>query len=105
MQRRSLSPLHDAFLISLRKMAWLCSVVLLGVAVLCHTQHLRPPVEIEPLPAMPRVTMPHMQPDEMTAFISQAETAMSERFDGFEPAIYKKGKQCLVLVSKENKYK
>jgi hypothetical protein len=88
-------------------MAWLCSVVLLGVAVLCHTQHLRPPVEIEPLPAMPHVTMPHMQPDEMTAFISQAETAMSERFDGFEPAIYKKGKQCLVLqlVSKENRYK
>jgi hypothetical protein len=82
-----------------RTMAWLCSVVLLGAAVRClgsHTQHLHPPVEIDPLPAMPRVTMPHMQPADMSAFISQAETAMSERFDNLEPAIYNKGKQCLV---------
>jgi hypothetical protein len=92
---------HDAFRLFLRSMAWLCSVVLLGVAVLCHTQHLHPPVEIDPLPTMPRVKMPHMQPEEMTAFISQAETAMSERFDNFEPAIYNKGKQCLVLESRK----
>jgi hypothetical protein len=85
-------------------MAWLWSFVLLGTAVRClggHTQHLHPPVEIEPLPAMPRVQMPHMQSTDMSAFISQAEAAMSERFDILEPAIYNKGKQCLVLRSVE----
>jgi hypothetical protein len=77
-------------------MAWLWAVVLLGTAVLCigsHTQHLHPPVEIDPLPAMPRVHMPHMEPADMSAFISQAETAMSERFNSLEPAIYNKGKK------------
>jgi hypothetical protein len=81
-------------------MALLRSVVLLGAAVPSvgsHTQHLHPPVEIEPLPAMPRVHMPHMQPADMSVFISQAEAAISERFNSLEPAIYNKGKQYLVL--------
>jgi hypothetical protein len=43
-----------------------------------------------------------MQPAEMTAFITQAETAMSERFDNLEPTIYSKGKQCLVLQDSGN---
>jgi hypothetical protein len=81
-------------------MACLRVVVLLRAAVLCigsHTQYLHPPVEIEPLPAMPRVHMPHMEPADMSAFISQAEAAMSERFNSLEPAIYNKGKKCMVL--------
>lgn len=92
------------FLVFPRSIVCLYFVVLLGVAVMCYTQHLHPPVEIDPLPTMPRVKMPHMQPEEMTTFISQAETAMSERFDNFEPAIYNKGKQCLVLHYLKKRY-
>jgi len=84
----------------------LCSIVVLGLAVrfsASHTQHLHPPVEIDPLPPMPQVKMPHMQPADMTAFISQAESAMSDRFEKLEPAIYNKGKQSLVLLRQDNR--
>jgi hypothetical protein len=81
-------------------MAFLWSIALLLLAVGCfasHTQHLHPAVEIDPLPPMPHVKMPHMQPADMTAFISQAESAMSERFEKLEPSIYEKGKLLLGL--------
>lgn len=81
-------------------MMLLCSIAVLGLAVrfsASHTQHLHPPVEIDPLPPMPHVKMPHMQPADMTTFISQAESAMSDRFEKLEPAIYNKGKQCCFL--------
>jgi hypothetical protein len=86
----------------------LYSIAVLGLAVrfsASHTQHLHPPVEIDPLPAMPHVKMPHMQPADMTAFISQAENAMAERFEKLEPAIYNKGKQCFVLQRQDNRIK
>lgn len=86
-------------------MTLLCSIALLGLAVrfsASHTQHLHPPVEIDPLPPIPHVKMPHMQPADMTAFISQAESAMSDRFEKLEPAIYNKGKQCFVLQGQDN---
>jgi hypothetical protein len=89
-------------------MTLLCSIAVLGLAVrfsASHTQHLHPPVEIDPLPPIPQVKMPHMQPADMTAFISQAESAMSDRFEKLEPAIYNKGKQCFVLQEQDNRMK
>jgi hypothetical protein len=85
-------------------MTLFCSIALLGLALRCfasYTQHLHPPVEIDPLPPMPQVKMPHMQPADMTAFISQAESAIFERFEKLEPTIYNKGKQCFVCRDKK----
>ncbi|KAG7159967.1 Chorion peroxidase-like 3 [Homarus americanus] len=64
------------------------------------------PVDIEPIPSGPRVTMPHISFRDMGNLVHQATLAVNERFDSIEPAIYNSadvrgtvlGDQCPVEV-------
>ncbi|XP_042238092.1 uncharacterized protein LOC121876775 isoform X2 [Homarus americanus] len=49
------------------------------------------PVDIEPIPSGPRVTMPHISFRDMGNLVHQATLAVNERFDSIEPAIYNSG--------------
>nr|XP_045625957.1 uncharacterized protein LOC123775117 isoform X1 [Procambarus clarkii] len=49
------------------------------------------PVEIDPIPSGPRVTMPHISFRDMGNLVHQATLAVNERFDSIEPAIYNSG--------------
>nr|CAD7425233.1 unnamed protein product [Timema monikensis] len=56
-----------------------------------HTQHLHPPVLIDPLPSAPKIDMPHVPPEDMTAFVARAQASLAERFNRLEPDIYRRG--------------
>ncbi|XP_045123660.1 uncharacterized protein LOC123511596 isoform X2 [Portunus trituberculatus] len=49
------------------------------------------PVDIDPIPSGPHVTMPHISFRDMGNFVHQAALAVNERFDTIEPAIYQSG--------------
>ncbi|XP_066966367.1 uncharacterized protein [Macrobrachium rosenbergii] len=49
------------------------------------------PVDIDPIPSGPRVTMPHISFRDMGNIVHQATLAVNERFDSIEPAIYNSG--------------
>ncbi|XP_071514131.1 uncharacterized protein [Panulirus ornatus] len=49
------------------------------------------PVDIDPIPSGPRVTMPHISFRDMGNLVHQATLAVNDRFDSIEPAIYNSG--------------
>ncbi|XP_042860058.1 uncharacterized protein LOC122245949 isoform X3 [Penaeus japonicus] len=49
------------------------------------------PVDIDPIPSGPRVTMPHISFRDMGNIVHQATLAVNERFDSIEPAIFNSG--------------
>ncbi|KAK8373507.1 hypothetical protein O3P69_017811, partial [Scylla paramamosain] len=49
------------------------------------------PVDIDPIPSGPHVTMPHISFRDMGNLVQQAAVAVNERFDTIEPAIYQSG--------------
>ncbi|XP_063860637.1 chorion peroxidase-like [Scylla paramamosain] len=49
------------------------------------------PVDIDPIPSGPHVTMPHISFRDMGNLVQQAAVAVNERFDTVEPAIYQSG--------------
>ncbi|XP_043224190.1 uncharacterized protein LOC122382646 isoform X2 [Amphibalanus amphitrite] len=56
-----------------------------------RTGPLRPAVEIPPIPAGPRFTMPHISFRELSRDVADAVAAVDQRFDVIEPAIYNSG--------------
>ena len=52
------------------------------------TQHLKPAIEIEPIPNQKsKVAMPHLSNADLTAYAAQAAVAIAARFDEFEPTL------------------
>ncbi|KAA0192579.1 Heme binding peroxidase-1 [Hyalella azteca] len=49
------------------------------------------PVDIDPIPSGPRVTMPHISFRDMGVQVDAATATVKERFDTIEPAIYNNG--------------
>lgn len=49
------------------------------------------PIDIDPIPSGPRVTMPHISFRDMGQQVELATVAVNERFDTIEPAIYNNG--------------
>uniref|UniRef100_A0A6A7FZ72 Peroxidasin-like protein n=1 Tax=Hirondellea gigas TaxID=1518452 RepID=A0A6A7FZ72_9CRUS len=49
------------------------------------------PIDIDPIPSGPRVTMPHISFRDMGNQVELATIAVNERFDTIEPAIYNNG--------------
>jgi len=56
-----------------------------------RTAHLAPAIAIPPLPAPPGVRMPRVPHQEVSAFVSWAETALVNRFEHLEPSIVSRG--------------
>lgn len=53
------------------------------------TQHLKPAIEIEPLPNQKvKVAMPTLNARELTAFATQAQAAIDTRFSQLEPTLF-----------------
>ncbi|CAG2064354.1 unnamed protein product, partial [Timema podura] len=73
-----------------------CSRLVFALVAPCpcdagHTQHLHPPVLIDPLPSAPKIDMPHVPQEDMTAFVARAQASLAERFNRLEPDIYRRG--------------
>ncbi|KAF2367927.1 hypothetical protein FHG87_001306 [Trinorchestia longiramus] len=49
------------------------------------------PIDIDPIPSGPRVTMPHISFRDMGKQVDAATAAINDRFDTIEPAIYNNG--------------
>lgn len=63
------------------------------------TQHLKPPIEIDPIPNQrDRVPMPKLNISDLLAYADAAATIITTRFDAFEPALLGRNGMSMIKI-------